>query len=337
MNKIESKIDFVVLWVNPSDKEWQKQRAKYSKIVESNIDVDDREERYRDWDLFKYWFRGVEKFAPWVNKVHLVTCGHVPEWLNRKHPKLHIVNHSDFMPKEALPTFNSNAIELCIHKITGLAEQFVLFNDDLFVTKPVKPSDFFIKGRPVNTMTLFATMPSLSGQSFYKVVNKNIAIINKYYNYGTFKKKNIFKILSPKQKEWIIFSMSSLFYNQFIGFRDYHIANSYLKKTLHDVWDKEPGILQETVMSRFRDNGENVNHWLFNYWQFASGVSVQRNAHFGKSFFIDNEKNAKYIHSRKYHVICINDRVSIERDKSLAVELKKAFEDILPDKSEYEL
>lgn len=28
---------------------------------------------YREWGTFKYWFRGVEKFAPWVNKVYLVT------------------------------------------------------------------------------------------------------------------------------------------------------------------------------------------------------------------------------------------------------------------------
>nr|WP_277750430.1 hypothetical protein [Latilactobacillus curvatus] len=38
---------------------------------------------YRDYGLFKYWFRSIEKNAPWVNKVYLVTEDHLPEWLNK--------------------------------------------------------------------------------------------------------------------------------------------------------------------------------------------------------------------------------------------------------------
>ncbi|MBQ6357217.1 MAG: capsule biosynthesis protein CapK, partial [Solobacterium sp.] len=38
--------------------------------------------RFKDWGLFKYWFRGVEKFAPWVNKIYFITWGHVPTWLD---------------------------------------------------------------------------------------------------------------------------------------------------------------------------------------------------------------------------------------------------------------
>ena len=54
-----------------------------------------------------YWFRAVEKFAPWVRKIHFVTCGHVPAFLNLAHPKLHHVKHADFLPPEVLPTFSS--------------------------------------------------------------------------------------------------------------------------------------------------------------------------------------------------------------------------------------
>ena len=73
-------IDFVMLWVDDTDPEWRKQRNLYSGKDEAM--VDNREARYRDWDTLKYWFRGVEKFAPWVNKIYFVTCGHLPEWLN---------------------------------------------------------------------------------------------------------------------------------------------------------------------------------------------------------------------------------------------------------------
>lgn len=49
-----------------------------------NDSIDASEERYRDWGIFHYWFRGVEKFAPWVRKVYFVTWRHLPEWQKLK-------------------------------------------------------------------------------------------------------------------------------------------------------------------------------------------------------------------------------------------------------------
>ena len=97
----------------------------------------------------KYWFRGVENYAPWVKQIHFVTCGHLPEWLNINHPKIHIVNHKDYIPEQYLPTFSSHVIELNMHRIPGLSEHFVNFNDDVFLTQPVKPEDFFQDGKPL--------------------------------------------------------------------------------------------------------------------------------------------------------------------------------------------
>ena len=42
-----------------------------------------------------------------------------------------------------MPTFNSHAIESALHKIPGLAENFIYFNDDFLVTKPTHKSFFF--------------------------------------------------------------------------------------------------------------------------------------------------------------------------------------------------
>src|SRR5699024_4726096 len=139
-----NKIDFVLMWVDGNDPEWQKEKEKY----DGKSLGDKRNIRFRDWDNLHYWFRSVEKFAPWVNKIHFVTWGHIPSWLNKKHPKLNIVNHKDFLKEEFLPVFNSRAIEINLHRIPDLAEQFVYFNDDIFITKPVKKTDFFVKGLP---------------------------------------------------------------------------------------------------------------------------------------------------------------------------------------------
>ena len=127
-------IDFVIPWVNGNDPAWQKEKAAYvpSEMADSASEV-----RYRDWDNLQYWFRGVEKYAPWVNRVYFITWGHLPEWLNTSAPKLKIVKHGEYM-----------------HRIDGLSEHFVYFNDDMFLTKPVKPTDFFKNGNPCENFGL---------------------------------------------------------------------------------------------------------------------------------------------------------------------------------------
>lgn len=134
------KIDFVILWVDNNDPIWQNAFRSY--LPQSQYTDDTRYIRYRNWDNLRYWFRGVEKFAPWVNKVHLVTCGQIPDWLNLNVPKLHFVKHSDYIPAEYLPTFNSDTIILNLHRIEGLSERFVLFDDDCFLIDKVEPKRF---------------------------------------------------------------------------------------------------------------------------------------------------------------------------------------------------
>ena len=134
MNRREKEpIDFVITWVDGNDPKWQEEKDKTLIAQGLGVHIDGRKERYRDWDNLQYWFRGVEKYAPWVRKIHFVTWGHMPEWLNVDHPKLHIVKHEDFIPKEFLPTFNSHTIEWNFHRIEGLSEHFLYFNDDMFL------------------------------------------------------------------------------------------------------------------------------------------------------------------------------------------------------------
>lgn len=136
----EEKIDFVILWVDGNDKAWQDEKNKYL-----DIKGDTGENRFRDCNNLQYLFRGIEKYASFVNKVFFITWGHIQAWLDTTNPKLEIVKHEEFIPKEYLPTFNSNVIELNLHRIKNLSEKFVLLNDDLFFLKETKKEDFFIK------------------------------------------------------------------------------------------------------------------------------------------------------------------------------------------------
>lgn len=173
-------IDFVVTWVDGNDPVWQAEKAKYS----PSKNADNRNVRFRDWDNMQYWFRAVEKFAPWVNKVHFVTYGHLPKWLNTNNPKLNIAKHSDFIPKEYLPTFSSRTIEFNLHRIKGLAERFVYFNDDMFLLKPVK-RELFFAGKDC-LPTDFAITSTLSVTDKKDTVQyakfNNIVILNSHFD-----------------------------------------------------------------------------------------------------------------------------------------------------------
>ncbi|HWK98682.1 MAG TPA: stealth family protein, partial [Parapedobacter sp.] len=167
-------IDFVVTWVDMNDPKWQKDFAAYSgKIDNKKNEV--TEARFRDHGLLKYWFRGVDKFAPWVRNIHFVTCGQQPDWLDTSHPKLRMVNHEDYIPKQFLPCFNSSLIEIYLHRIPGLAEHFVYFNDDFFIIDHLQKSRFFTDGIP-NDIAAFRMNLGMSLWS--KCLKNNIAIIN---------------------------------------------------------------------------------------------------------------------------------------------------------------
>ncbi len=88
--------------------------------------------RFINCNELKYSLRSVEKFAPWIRNIIIVTDNQIPDWLDVSNPKIRIVNHSDILPEMALPTFNASAIETSLHKIPDLSEHFLFANDDMF-------------------------------------------------------------------------------------------------------------------------------------------------------------------------------------------------------------
>src|SRR3546814_855429 len=153
-------IDFVITWVDMNDPKWKQGFASYSgKIDNKKNEV--TEARFRDHGLLRYWFRGVDKFAPWVRNIDFVTCGQQPEWLDTSHPKLRMVNHEDYIPKQFLPCFNSSLIEIYLHRIPELAEHFVYFNDDFFIINHLPETRFFTNGVP-NDIASFRVKLGLS-------------------------------------------------------------------------------------------------------------------------------------------------------------------------------
>ncbi|WP_210649136.1 stealth conserved region 3 domain-containing protein [Nocardioides sp. SYSU D00065] len=140
-------VDVVYTWVDGDDEEWL--AARDARIVALGGTPDRRATgaaRYRSRDELRYSMRSIHLFAPWVRRIHLVTAGQVPSWLDTAHPSIRVVDHRDILPASALPTFSSHAIETRLHAVPDLAEHFVYVNDDVFLGRPRRPEHFFTPG-----------------------------------------------------------------------------------------------------------------------------------------------------------------------------------------------
>lgn len=143
-------IDLVYLWVDGNDPAWlAKKNACLPAGEQVRADVAG-ECRYVENDELRYSLRSVERYAPWVRRIYIVTDEQTPPWLDTSNPRVRIVSHREIMPAEILPVFNSTVIELYLPQIPGLAEHFLYANDDMFFNAPVGPDFFFdAAGRPV--------------------------------------------------------------------------------------------------------------------------------------------------------------------------------------------
>lgn len=332
---MKEKIDFVLIWVDGNDKEWQKEKNKYLEKKDKYNDIN----RWRDWDNLRYWFRGVEKFAPWVNKIHFITYGHLPKWLNTDHPKINIVKHQDYIPEEYLPTFSANPIELNFHRISDLEEKFIFFNDDMFLINELSPEDYFVNGKVVDRLSENTTIATKGDDVFAHILLNDIGIINKHFDKKTVFKENFFKWFNFKNTKGIIKTICLKPWKYFIGMEYSHLPNAYTKSTYREVWEKEYEILDSTSKNKFRTKND-VNQFIFEYWQLASGKFEFRKKTIGECLELSNdniEDVCRKIKEQKMKVICLNDS-NMEIDfENLKEHIKNAFEEILPEKSKFEL
>jgi hypothetical protein len=338
---MEMNIDFVVLWVDSNDPKWQEDYARYSPKAKFGKD----KARFRDHDTFRYWFRAVETYAPWVHKVFLITNGKFPDWINRNCPKLKLVEHADYIPQEFLPTFNSGVIETFINRIKGLSEHFVYFNDDLFLNKSVKPEYYFKNGLPCdnNQETCF-NVPIYTKEDRFGITIvqlTDIGLLNRHFNR--------WKTVLQSPQRWFGphlgikgLLMSCILAKQrlFIGFSNYHTEHAFLKSTIDDVWEKEGDFLKDTS-TRFRTD-VSANQYLFRYWQFASNkfYPMRRSRAF---FFLFNKDVLKDLEKtmmkEKCISICLNDSVFCNEEdyQYLKENLPALFEKKFPNKSSFEI
>lgn len=328
-------IDFVVTWVNSEDSKWQSKKKQFTS-ESSQISSMNTQSRYRNYRLFKYWFRAVEKYAPWVHKIFLITDDQVPTWLDTTNEKIVLINHSDYIDPKYLPTFNSNVIELGIGLIPELAEHFVLFNDDTFLNARVTQEDFFKESLPRDT---YAESPIIStkGSVAHAMVN-DMEVINDVFSKKQFYLRNWSKVFSTKVGLKLLRTLALLPSKNFSGIWNSHLPVPYLKETFREVWHYMPNDLENTMSNKLRTPND-YNQWLMRYWQLVSGNFQVQGSRWGQVYDLGTTEMSclqEEIEMSKHKVICLNDTDNVVDPSIIRDGLTKSLEKVFPQKSIFE-
>lgn len=325
-------VDIVITWVDGSDPAWQAERDKYvPEEMKKRQDVAGNK-RYHDNGLLRYLFRGIEKYAPWIRKVHFVTFGHLPEWIDISNSKLQIVNHEDFLPEEYRPTFSSVPLNLNFHRIPDLAEKFIYFNDDMFLLKPCAEELFFKNGVP-RDMGVMDIIPAISMEMYWYMVYNDIIMLNKNVKKKEILRNGVFKWINPIYGKNAIKNLLLMPFPFVPGIYETHLPAGYLKSSYEDVWEKNHAALNEVSKHKFRSSMD-VSENFIRYYQLAQGRFEPINKlKEGRYCSMSSNAIVDYITSGKYSYICINDEV----DGIQYQRVVQAFEMLLPEKSSFEL
>ena len=108
--------------------------------------TDPNDERLSFNNELKYSLRSIILNMPWINKIFILMNPpkKKPSWIRDLGNKIIILDQKDTFPiGSKLPNKNSNAIESTMYNIKDLSEHFIYMNDDVFIGRPVKYTDFF--------------------------------------------------------------------------------------------------------------------------------------------------------------------------------------------------
>ena len=306
-------IDLVYLYVDGSDEKWI---AKRNQIIGEPSDAQAHcEGRYADNDELKYSLRSVDKYAPWIRRIFIVTDEQVPEWLNLSNPKVQIVDHTEIMPLNCLPCFNSVVIEHHLHNIPGLSEYFLYANDDMLINQPVTPDFFFAEdhlpiirfNRRLFRKTTFWFRENVLGKPL-DVYNKTI--------------QNAANLIENK-------------YGIYYSGKAHHNIDAYLKSSFRhtrQLFDQE---IKATLCNRVRSSSD-IQRNLYSYAALAENKGhlkyVSQRTSF--RFHIDNRKHYKKFTKFKPILFCMNDsQYANDDDRKCATDF---LSHLFPDKSQFE-
>ena len=304
-------IDLVYLWVNGNDPKWQAKRdACIGRVTES---MENCKGRYADNGELKSSLRSIEKYAPWIHKIFIVTDDQVPDWLDTSNPKIQIVDHKEILPEESRPCFSSPLIEHFLDKIPGLSEHFLYANDDMLLNQPVTPSTFFADdGLPYLYMNrkpfrkLVFRVREMTGRMsmFLRTINNASELVEKSYG-------------------------------KYYGATLHHNIDAYLKSTITFTNDKFKEAFRPMLSFHVR-SAQDIQRCVYSYVALAEKKGHLRYVNLKKSFRLQIHDPNLYVKFEKYNPVffCMNDsEFANDTDRQAA---SSFLNNLFPEKSQFE-
>ena len=290
-----NKIDYVFPYVTSDDPYWKNLYTISLSGQESEYQAGIQ--RFRDNGLLKYLLRSLEKYLPWINKVHMIVMcdSQVPKWINRE--KVHIIYHSDFIPKKYLPTFSSSLIESFLPFLPLVEEKFIYGNDDLIPCRNLSQRIFFHGNIPcynINIRDYFETAP------------------------GDTLRRNAYNIIFGKKQNKRVISTQ-------------HSTISYKLSSIKNCFNKYKKFFLNSL-SKFREE-KNLNQYIYAFYQMMEDTILNRRQKIGA--FIVKPNNINKILAKNFNFVCLNDELEMNENDWNKIQSK--FEKELSKKSKYEI
>lgn len=293
MSESVSDIDLVYLWVDGSDPEWQARRDAITGGVSSA--AANCKGRYADNDELRYSLRSVARYAPWIHHIFIVTDGQRPSWLDTSHPKITIVDHSEILPEESRPCFNSAVIEQFLWRIPGLSERFLYANDDMLLNAPVSPSDFFAP----------------DGLPIVRLYRKRFRRLSLWLRERVMHKKLGNYNITIKHAAELVDRHTGIYY----GSRAHHNIDSYLLSDYRHTFDTFADDLAPTFANHIRSDSD-IQRQIYSYLPMAEGRAHPRYVGEKTSFRLQIHERDKYARLEKLSptFLCVNDSQMADDD-----------------------
>lgn len=311
-------VDIVYLWCDSSDKVWLEKKNNELKKYGKSLDSDSIGEcRFINNDELKFSLRSLEKYAPWINNIFIVTDNQIPEWLDVSNPKIHLIDHKDILPLENLPTFNASAIEAAIHKIPELSEHFLFANDDMFFGNYVDKSFFFNK----------------DGLPIFRFSKRRI--INKVY-------KHLYGYMVSSAYRLV----KDMFGKSFPYF-PHHNIDAYRKSDIEKCYSIFHNGFEETAKQKFREK-HCIQRSIYEYYAVANSLGdakivddlkakvfqVFRKTSADSVMLELKKDNLARIEKYNPYLFCVNDGLKTNDEDRLA--LRAFLEKRFPEQSSFE-
>ncbi len=275
-------VDIVYTWVDGNDPLWVKKFTFYNQQDKNTayLSEDIGAQRFSSNNELLYSLRSVAYFLKDIRNIYIVTDNQTPHWLDTNHEKIKIIDHKEILTENCiLPNFNSHAIEANIHRIPGLSEHFIYFNDDFLLWRPMQLSNFFLPNGICRVY--FEEVSKIYGKSSFDFPAwKNAAL-------------NVNNILSHEY-DMLCYSLH------------YHVPYALRKSIMEELWIKYNEYFTKTCSFRFRDQ-TNISPVSFFHPLYAlyNAYAVNNKCnHFG--MITDNKKHIAILEKAVRNKIKLN-------------------------------